>query len=62
MGEPKLEYYQRADGRWAWALHAGNGQIVATDHGQGYENQGDCVDMAQQVVGGVFAGARQVFA
>jgi len=35
----RFEVYQRADRRWAWRLIAGNGQIVATDGGQGYETR-----------------------
>ena len=28
--------YKRTDGKWAWRLTADNGQIIATDAGQGY--------------------------
>jgi uncharacterized protein YegP (UPF0339 family) len=35
------EIYRRTDGRWAWRLKATNGQVVATDGGQGYENHAD---------------------
>jgi len=38
--------YRRADGLWAWRLTADNGEIVATDGGQGYENEGDARTMA----------------
>lgn len=33
--------YRREDGRFSYRLTARNGQIVATDGGQGYENAGD---------------------
>jgi uncharacterized protein YegP (UPF0339 family) len=49
--------YTRADGRWAWRLVADNGDIVATDGGQGYENESDCREMADKVVGGSFKDA-----
>lgn len=52
------EVYQRADGRWAWRLVAGNGQIIATDGGQGYENRADCEQIAAAVVGGHYASDR----
>jgi uncharacterized protein YegP (UPF0339 family) len=42
----KIEIYQRADGKWAWRVRASNGQVVATDGGQGYENR----DEAQRMV------------
>jgi len=31
--------YQRHDRKWAWRIKATNGQIVATDGGQGYETK-----------------------
>lgn len=32
--------FKRDDGKWAWHLEV-NGRVVATDGGQGYENEGD---------------------
>lgn len=52
---PKLEVYQRTDDRWAWRLVADNGQVIATDGGQGYENRGDCEVIAHAVVRGAYA-------
>lgn len=52
---PDLEIYQRTDGRWAWRLRAGNGAIIATDGGQGYENKRDCARVADAVVSGLYA-------
>lgn len=54
---PRRVLYQREDCRWAWRLVASNGQIVATDGGQGYENEADARRMADRVVGGKFAHA-----
>lgn len=42
----RTEVYKRADGLWAWRVVAENGNIVATDGGQGYENRADCEHMA----------------
>jgi len=47
-----LDIYQRTDNRWAWRLLADNGQVIATDGGQGYENRGDCARIAEAVVRG----------
>lgn len=38
--------YKREDGKWAWHLKADNGQIIATDGSQGYENEADARTMA----------------
>ncbi len=48
--------FTRTDGKWAWHLEV-NGNIVATDGGQGYENEDDARDMADRVIAGEFAGA-----
>jgi uncharacterized protein YegP (UPF0339 family) len=37
--------YKRSDGKWAWRLEADNGRVIATDGGQGYENEGDARSM-----------------
>lgn len=63
MDQYKVEFYQREDDRWAWRLIARNGNIVATDGGQGYENLRDAFDVlhnlsrgfAQSVVKGFVA-------
>jgi uncharacterized protein YegP (UPF0339 family) len=46
MGEYRLEYYRRADGKWDWRVVASNNRIVGTSGGQGYENKGDAVHIA----------------
>lgn len=50
--------YNRDDGKWAWRLTS-NGRVVATDGGQGYENESDARDMADRVVGGAFKDAQK---
>jgi uncharacterized protein YegP (UPF0339 family) len=52
MAEATFEVYRRADGRWAWHLKAANGYIIATDGGQGYENQQDAQSIGLKVVTG----------
>ena len=51
----KLEIYRRADDKWTWRLVAGNGEIIAVDGSQGYENENDARTMAKMVVRGDFA-------
>lgn len=46
-----LDFYNREDGKWAWRAKARNGEILANDAGQGYENKGDCMDAATLVTG-----------
>lgn len=48
--------FKRSDGRWAWRLVADNGNVIATDGGQGYENRLDCLEMFNQVVSGDYSG------
>lgn len=48
--------YKRTDGKWAWRLVV-NGNIVATDGGQGYENEQDARSMADRIIGGEFKDA-----
>lgn len=47
----RLEVYTRSDGLWAWHVVGGHGRVVATDGGQGYENEPDAVEMAERVTG-----------
>jgi uncharacterized protein YegP (UPF0339 family) len=51
--------YKRADEKWAWRLEADNGDIIATDGSQGYENEGDARDMADRIISGEFKGAER---
>ncbi|GHP18862.1 hypothetical protein RN2511_035980 [Rhodococcus sp. NKCM2511] len=54
----KRVLYQRSDDKWAWRLVV-NGNIVATDGGQGYENEEDCRTMADRIIGGEFKDAEK---
>lgn len=49
--------YKRTDGKWAWRLEADNGQVIATDGGQGYNNENDARTMADKVIGGYYKDA-----
>lgn len=51
MSAARVELYRRVDGRWAWRAVADNGQVVATDGGQGYEHRTDAADQAFEVTG-----------
>lgn len=51
--------YKRSDGKWGWRLEV-NGRIVATDGGQGYENEDDARNMADRIIGGEFADAERL--
>lgn len=46
--------YQRSDGLWAWRITSDNGNIIATDGGQGYENRTDCEDMFNKIRAGAY--------
>jgi uncharacterized protein YegP (UPF0339 family) len=49
--------YQRKDGLWAWNLKADNGEIIATDGGQGFENVDDARAIVDKILAGGFANA-----
>jgi len=51
------ELYQRTDFRWAFRVKASNGQVVATDGGQGYESKSDARDTLEKVMRGEYDGA-----
>lgn len=42
----KIEVHRRVDKRYGWRLIARNGQTIATDGGQGYENRAEARRMA----------------
>ena len=48
--------YKRKDDKWAWNLTV-NGEVVATDGGQGYENESDARSMADRIINGEFSDA-----
>jgi uncharacterized protein YegP (UPF0339 family) len=56
---PTRLVYVRDDGRWAWQLTADNGQVIATDGSQGYENEDDARTMADRIIGGEFSDAEK---
>lgn len=41
---PRSGVYRRSDGLWAWRVVARNGQITATDGGQGFSRRIDAAD------------------
>ena len=51
--------FQRKDCTWSWHLEADNGQIIASDASQGYENEDDARTMADRIIGGEFADAKK---
>jgi uncharacterized protein YegP (UPF0339 family) len=51
--------YTRNDGKWAWRLTADNGQIIAVDGNQGYDNEDDARSMADRIIGGEFKDAEK---
>jgi uncharacterized protein YegP (UPF0339 family) len=50
------EYYQRKDGKWAFRIKASNGEIVATDGGQGYNDKANAKETLEKVIRGDYAG------
>lgn len=50
--------YRRADGKWAWHLLA-NGDIIATDGGQGYDSLEEARAMIERIVGGYYRDAEE---
>lgn len=43
----KIQFYRRADGKYGWRHLASNGEILANDAGQGYNNREDCTRGAE---------------
>ncbi len=54
------ELYKRRNGKWAFRVKASNGQIVATDGGQGYVSKSDARRTLEKVMGGEFDGPIEV--
>ncbi len=50
------EFYRRADDKWAFRIKASNGEIVATDGGQGYESKSDARETLEKVMRGEYDG------
>jgi uncharacterized protein YegP (UPF0339 family) len=51
--------FQRDDGKWAWHLKADNGNIIATDGSQGYNNEADARRIADSVIRGDYKDAEK---
>lgn len=52
----KGEVYKRADGKWAFRVKASNGQIVATDGGQGYGSKSVARSTLERLLKGGYDG------
>ncbi len=52
----KGEVYQRNDGKWAFRVKAANGEIVATDGGQGYSAKSDAKATLEKLMRGDYDG------
>jgi uncharacterized protein YegP (UPF0339 family) len=56
-GEYKTaEVYARTDGKYAFRIKAGNGEIVATDGNQGYEAKASAESTAGALTSGAYSG------
>ncbi|MDP9988653.1 uncharacterized protein YegP (UPF0339 family) [Arthrobacter oryzae] len=55
----KRVVYEREDGTWAWRLVADNGNIIAVDGSQGYENKLDAQSMADKIIAGSYKDAKK---
>lgn len=51
------EVYKRKDGKWAFRVKASNGQVVATDGGQGYADRKRATETLTKLLGGQYDGA-----
>lgn len=47
--------FQREDRRWAWRLVADNGQVIATDGAQGYEDRADAALIYDRILAALTA-------
>jgi uncharacterized protein YegP (UPF0339 family) len=52
-----LEVYKRADGKHAWRLVI-NGEVIATDGGQGYESVTQATQMGMKIINGHYYAAQ----
>jgi uncharacterized protein YegP (UPF0339 family) len=50
------EIYRRADGKYGFRVKASNGQIVATDGSQGYNDKADAKSTLQKLLKGDYDG------
>lgn len=56
----KGQVYQRNDGKWAFRVRASNGEIVATDGGQGYSAKRDAQSTLEKLLRGEYDGPVEV--
>jgi uncharacterized protein YegP (UPF0339 family) len=54
------QVYKRTDGKWAFRVKANNGEIVATDGGQGYSAKGDAQSTLAKLLRGEYDGPIEV--
>jgi uncharacterized protein YegP (UPF0339 family) len=52
----KGEIYKRKDDRWAFRVKAPNGEVVATDGGQGYEAKASARSTLEKLLRGDYDG------
>jgi uncharacterized protein YegP (UPF0339 family) len=52
----KGEVYERSDGKFGFRVKASNGQVVATDGGQGYSSKGDAKSTLEKLLQGAYDG------
>jgi uncharacterized protein YegP (UPF0339 family) len=50
------EIFKRADGKFGFRVKATNGQVVATDGGQGYSDKADAKSTLQRLLNGDYNG------
>jgi uncharacterized protein YegP (UPF0339 family) len=50
------ETYARSDGKYAFRVRASNGEIVATDGGQGYDRRSAAKETLQKLMRGDYDG------
>ncbi len=50
------ELLKRKDGKWAFRVRASNGQVVATDGGQGYSSKTSARNTLEKLMSGVYNG------
>lgn len=50
--------YTRQDGKWAWELVV-DGNVVATDGGEGYADEAEAREIVNRIIGGEFADAEK---
>ena len=50
------EIFMRADGKFGFRVKASNGQVVATDGGQGYSGKSDARSTLEKLLNGDYKG------